>query len=266
MDVNKQDMVMEQMVQCDGDSKYRYLKELGYSDSDIRSYSTAWNTGIMDYLQENKARVVENMRYLQTDFDKELLLKLPVFYPEAFVLSPDVFVQHFEILKKRFPDDYAEIIQKQFWSYDGYDARYVKESVPVLYEPFLGMLHKDEETIKTAVESLGNLASRQYKFINMLRKDIGLDISTDDIPEDALLDLECGKWELMANAKALTEQGLNKELLSELLWHCPHILTYSTPELEDILSSRFGDTYIEVLNEKYEDDDEKLGDDLCELF
>lgn len=251
------------MIQKESDFQYSYLTELGYSDSDIHSYSTAWNKGILDYLEENKAHVLENMRYLQPDFDKELLLKLPVFYPNAFVLSSDVFVQRFEILKNSFPDDYVDIVQKQFWGYDGYDAA---GGVPVLYEPFLGMLHEDEETVKTAVESLTNPASRQYEFIIMLQKDIGIDISTDDIPEEELLDLECGKWEVLANAKTLTELGLTKDLLAELLWHCPHVLTYSTAELKNVLSRKFGDAYIEVLNEKYENDDEDLGDDLCELF
>lgn len=251
------------MIQKESDFQCSYLTELGYSDSDIYSYSIAWNTEVLDYLEENEAHVLENMRYLQPDFDKEFLLKLPFFYPNAFVLSPDVFVQRFEILKNSFPDDYVDIVQNQFGGHDGYDAA---GGVPVLYEPFLGMLHEDEETIKTAVESLTNLASRQYEFIIMLQKDIGLDVSTDDIPEDELLDLECGKWEVLKNAKTLTEQGLTKDLLAELLWHCPHVLTYSTAGLEDILSRKFGNDYIEMLNKKYENDDESLGDELCELF
>lgn len=245
---------------------YHYLVDLGYSSSDVNAYCLAWNKGTLEYLLCNQENVSKNMLYLQTDFNKDLLLKLPVFYPSSFTLEPMVFIERFEKLKAVFPYDYAEIVEKQFWSYDGYDAVYITHAEgnsSVLYEPFLETLANGEESVKDAVASLTNPASRHYKFLIMLQKDIGLDVSADDIQEEYLLDLECGKWEVLRNAENLIKLGLTKDLLLELLWHCPYVFTYSTSEVESILSNHFGDNYVEVLHQKY--DSENLGDELCEL-
>lgn len=245
---------------------YHYLAALGYSSSEINAYCLAWNKEILEYLLSNKEHVSKNMLYLQTDFDKDLLLKLPVFYPSSFALEPSVYIERFEKLKAAFPYDYAEIVKKQFFGYEGYDTVYVphtKGTFSVLYEPFLEVLAIGEESVKDAVVSLSKPTSRHYKFLIMLQKDVGLNVSADDVQEEYLLDLECGKWEVLRNAENLIKRGLIKDLLQELLWHCPHILTCSTLELESALSNHFGDNYIEVLNQKY--DSENLGDELCKL-
>lgn len=260
-------MAEENIIHSINVEDYHYLVDLGYSSSDINAYCLAWDKGILDYLSCNKEYVSKNMLYLQNDFDKDLLLKMPVFYPSSFALQPAVFCKRFEMLKTALPDEYVQIVEKQFWSYDGYDAVYIthaEETSSVLYEPFLEVLANGEESVKDAVMSLTNPTSRHYKFLIMLQKNIGLDVSADDVQEEYLLDLECGKWEVLRNAENLIELGLTKDLLLELLWHCPHILTYSAPELESVLSNHFGDNYIEVLRQKY--DNEILGDELCELF
>ena len=259
-------MAEENIIHSINIKDYHYLVDLGYSSSDINAYCLAWNKGILDYLSSNKEHVSKNMLYLQTAFNKDLLLKLPVFYPSSFALEPMVFIERFEKLKVAFPYDYAEIVEKQFWGYEGYDTVYVphKEVAnSVLYEPFLEVLANGDESVIDAVMSLTNPTSRHYKFLIMLQKNIGLDVSADDVQEEYLLDLECGKWKVLRNAENLIELGLAKDLLLELLWHCPHILTYSASELESVLSNYFGDNYIEVLHQKY--DDEILGDELCGL-
>ena len=68
-----------------------YLKKLGYSEKEIEKYDESWNENIISYLADNSDAVYENMNYLFKDFDKDLLLKLPVFYPETFALLPEVF-------------------------------------------------------------------------------------------------------------------------------------------------------------------------------
>ena len=53
-----------------------YLKELGYSEKEIKDYSTYWCEGHIAYLADQKENVFVNMKYLQPYFNKELLLKL----------------------------------------------------------------------------------------------------------------------------------------------------------------------------------------------
>lgn len=49
-----------------------YLKALGYSEEKIANYSRSWSNGIVKYLAEKSDRVVDNMKYLQADFEEIL--------------------------------------------------------------------------------------------------------------------------------------------------------------------------------------------------
>lgn len=125
--------------------KFDYLSELGYSREDIVSYICSWNKNIITDLVDCHENVTANMKYIEDDFDSELLLKLPVFYPETFVMDPQVFKKHFDILKTEFPDEYADIIEKQFWEDDGTRENCV---------PILEVLSRGEVAVRAALEVL----------------------------------------------------------------------------------------------------------------
>lgn len=230
-----------------------YLKELGYSYDEIQSYQQSWADGILSFLSENQTYVLENMRFLQNDFDADLLLKLPVFYPEAFALAPQDFQRHLQKLQSAFQWDWKDIIENQFWGYDGADGKYMKGSIvfnQTLYEPFLETMGtNDEKKIAEALQSLQDPTSRIYKFIVMLRLDAGIDLTPQDFPEDCLLFLEVCKYELQSNVNFMQNKHLPESVLIEIFASNPMLLCGSELELEESLKSVFGDDYVQTMSE-----------------
>ena len=247
-------------------NRYNYLLELGYSEKEVNSYTHKWNEGIISYIADYSANVMANMQYLKADFDADLLLKLPVFYPETFVMDPNEFKTYFDTLKSEFPNEYADIIEKQFWGYEGFDSVYITLDIiesESLYVPFLEIMSHDEAAIQEAIVSLRNPSTRLYKFIVMLNK-AEIDISADDLSDGVLYDLEISKWEVLQNAEFLLEQEVDPEIIADMLWYCPYIMVGSVETLSEALIEQFGEEYAEVMREKSGDDD--WGDILCELY
>lgn len=230
-----------------------FLVELGYSDDEIQSYRQSWADGILSYLSENQTYVLENMRFLQDDFDPDLLLKLPVFYPDAFVLPPTVFQANLEELRFVFPEEWPDIIETQFWGYDGFDSEYMNINTvrdPVLYQPFLETVGTNQiKKIQKAVLSLCKPSSRIYKFIVMLEKDAGIDISAEDLSEDYLPILEEGKYEVTDNVAFLQQQGLSNSMIEEILTCNPLLLCETETDLENSLMDAFGEPFPQIMEE-----------------
>jgi len=63
-----------------------FLIELGCSGNEIYHYRNTWDNRFVTYSDIEKDYVIENMRYIQLDFDLDLLLKLKIliknFYKE----------------------------------------------------------------------------------------------------------------------------------------------------------------------------------------
>lgn len=220
-----------------------YLTDLGYTGEEIEAYEQTWATGILTCLSFHRYNVAENMRFLQPDVDRELLLKLPVFFPDSFALEPVVFKKRVGLLKKAFPDKWTDIIEWQFYAYDGTDAEAVSE--PWLRLPFLEIVGMDsDDAAEKAVESLKHPGTRVYLFTSMLEKETGLPFSTDDFPETCLVELEEQRYQLADNVRFLMKRQLSEDLLRQILWLCPSPLLYdSEEELDGVLSEAFGDDY-----------------------
>ena len=95
------------------DANLDYLHKLGYSEQEIEAYSKEWAKEIISYLADNSANVVENMRLLQKDFSRDLLLKFSVFYSDAFTLNPEMFSERISLLKQAFPDEWTDIMLEE---------------------------------------------------------------------------------------------------------------------------------------------------------
>ena len=230
-----------------------YLQELGYSEEELRSYEQSWADGILEYLYDNQTYVLENMRSIQSDFDSDLLLKLPIFYPDAFVLPPTVFQANLEELRFVFPEEWPDIIETQFWGYDGFDSEYMNIKTvrdPVLYQPFLETVGTNQiKKIQKAVLSLCKPSSRIYKFIVMLGKDAGIDISAKDLSEDYLPILEEGKYEVTDNVAFLQQQGLSNSMTEEILTCNPLLLCGTETDLENSLIDAVGEPFPQIMEE-----------------
>ena len=231
-----------------------YLFSLGYTEEDLREYEASWADGIIAFLSANQANVIENMRFLRQDFESDLLLRLPVFYPDAFALEPQDFSKHVSALKAAFPYDWSDIIEGQFSGFDGMDGTYMTEDVVknrILYQPFLETVGTNRESdVMEALRSLQAPSSRIYKFIVMLTKETGLDLAAEDFPEETLLDLEQAKYEVVDNVCALQKKGMTESVIRTILWCNPMMLWCSTSYLDNVLRSSFGDNYVETMEEK----------------
>lgn len=224
-----------------------YLLRLGYSEQEVEEYSKEWNENIISYLAENSGKVEENMRYLQEALDRELLMKLPVFYPNAFTLAPNVFVERIGLLKQAFPDEWADIIEKQFWGYDGV--------VGTDYQPVLAAIGSyDEKDIADAIAAIKNPGSHTYEFMSLLKKETGIEVSVDAVSDDLLLTLEMDKYMIVENAKAFVEKGFSNHLIEEVFWYSPLLMTCSVTEVERELIRVFGEDYVQVMKKAEEDD------------
>lgn len=237
--------------------KLTYLADLGYSEVEIEKYSTSWSEGIIEYLADNSYVVYENMKYLQEDFDKDTLLLMPVHYPDSFCIKPERFRNYIEMLKEAVGDDYSEILEKQLWSYEGYDSVYVNADTienSVLYEPFMEILTSDENEIHESIESLKNPATRFYKFIVMLNRS-GIHITPEDVNEDLLLDFELNKWTLVNNADALMDADVPAVFFEDLLWYCPYMAMESSESILNAIRDAWGDNYLQVIEECRDSDE-----------
>ena len=142
--------------------EFYFLLELGYSEQDIDAYVESTWEGILSELSDYSYNVSENMQYVWDDFDRELLLSLVTFYWEAFVMSPEVFRERFELLKAAFPYEYDTIITDQYWGEEGDDGdefdSSLKDTVPSesYYRAFLEVMPWGLEQTQEAIESLKN--------------------------------------------------------------------------------------------------------------
>ena len=243
------------------ENKCKYLYELGYSEEQINGHLQRWNEGIISYLGENSDNVLENMKYISSYFDSSLLLKLSIFYSDTFVLSPHIFKERFDMLKNEFPQDFVDIVEKQFLGYDGSAMGAVDDDS--LYIPYMASMSRGDQQIYKAIESIKNPHTRMYEFIVMLEKYVGINVLPEDIGEDILLDLEVSKWEVVHNAEYLVEKGLAVEQIEDILCYCPFAMMGSTGELEMYLVEAVGDDYVDAINEM--SNEEFWIDKLCEI-
>lgn len=223
-----------------------YLKELGYSEDEISEYAKSWNNGIISYLAENSENVSRNMTYLMNELDKDILLKFPVFYSSTFTISPELFEERMMKLKSAFPDEWVDIIEKQFWGYDGIKG--------TDYEPIMrSMGSYDDSDVEKAIEQFKNPQSITFEFIVLLSERIGISLSAEDFPEYSLLDLEVAKYEVVRNAEYLTEAGLPMELVKRVICNAPYLMMLSELEVQVRLSEGFGENFISRMQELDED-------------
>lgn len=223
-----------------------YLKKLGYSEKEIEKYAESWNENIISYLADNSDAVYENMNYLFKDFDKDLLLKLPVFYPETFALLPEVFRKRMSLFKAEFPDEWNEIVEKQFYGYD--------EIPGTNYEPIMKVMGSYDDTcIAKAIEQLKNPQEIVFEFLVLLSKHIGIELSASDFYEDYLLSLEEAKFELVRNAEYLIELGLPVEIVELVITNAPYLMMLSKGEVKSRLIKGFGEDFISKMQGLDED-------------
>lgn len=216
-----------------------YLQALGYSEKEIADYSKSWAQDIIEYLAENSDYVFKNMRYLQDDFSKDLLLKLPVFYPDTFAISPIRFKEKMTMLKNAFPDEWKKIIEQQFWAYSG-----IAEST---YEPILEVFgSNDDSALEKAIEQLKNPDTITFEFLVELSKEVGINVSPNDIlcDETYLWFLEESKNEIVTNAKYLIGKGLSKDTVEQIICSTPDLMMLPRLEVEAKLEEGFGENYI----------------------
>ncbi len=208
-------------------TEFNYLIELGYTHEEVNDYFKSWAEGITSYLAENSGNVKKNMQYLlDSSIDKNLLLRLPVFYCDTFVLPPEDFKHGIELLKTAFPSDWTKIIEKQFWGYDGIKCTYkTSDDIPdfIAHEPYLQIMSTNTENALMAIETLKHPASHIYSFFEMI-KQLNIDISVEDIYEDYLMDLEVLKYDLIENIKDYLEHGIDKEVIGQILHMNPFVL------------------------------------------
>lgn len=217
-----------------------YLRELGYGTEEIEEYSRSCNDSAISYLAENKDSVLENMKYLRPFFNKELILKFLFFYKDAFTISPELFKKRIDLFRKSFPDDWTDIIEKQFWGYDGiYGSN---------YQPFLDVLGSYKESdITHAIHQLENPNTITFEFIVLLKKAVGIELSADYFYEEWLLDLEVSKYEVLGNTKYLLDKGLSKEVVEDILTQAPFLMMLSELEVNKRLVEGFGENYVKTM-------------------
>ena len=219
-----------------------YLYSLGYTEEKITNYSKYWAPEIIEYLAENSDYVAENMRYLQDDFEEDLLLKLPVFYPETFVLKPELFQERIRMLKDAFSYEWIDIIENQFWGYDGIPG--------TNYKPIMRTLASyDDADIQDAIKQLKNPYDITFEFMVLLSKDAGLEISAANFFEEDLWWIESSKYEVLRNAKLLLEKGLTKELVEDIICSAPYLMMLSEMEVKSRLRDGFGEEYITTMQD-----------------
>lgn len=218
-----------------------YLKQMGYTTEEIEEYSGSWNEKIISCLADNGDVVFENMQYLKPYLDRKLLLKLPVFYDNTFTISPARFKARMDLFRESFPDDWLDIIKKQFYGYSGiYGSN---------YKPIMSMAGSDNDSdMVEAIEQLKYPENTVFEFMILLQE-VEIDVSADDFCENCLLDLEVGKHEILENVKTLLDAGLNTDLMKNLLCECPYLMLLSEMEVKEILIERFGENYIEEMQE-----------------
>lgn len=219
-----------------------YLRELDYSTEEIEEYSQNWNDSIIRFLAENKDIVLENMKYLCPFFNKELILKFPVFYTDSFTISPKLFKERIDLFRKSFPDNWINIIEKQFWGYDGICGSN--------YRPFLRVLGSYiDSDINDAIHQLKNPGTITFEFIVLLKKEVGIELSADCFFEEWLLEIEMSKYEVLRNAKYLLDKGLSRKVVEDLLTQTPFLMMLSELEVNKRLVDGFGENYIETMQE-----------------
>lgn len=222
-----------------------YLKRLGYTEQEIEEYTRSWNENNISYLSENENSVSENMNYMMAYFDKDLVLKLSVFYSSTFVLSPLLFKKRIQLLRNAFPDDWIEIIKKQFWGYDGIPG--------TNYEPIMRVMGAyDDSDVERAIKQLKNPQNIIFEFIVLL-KDVGIELSAADFYEEFLMDLEESKYEVVRNAKTLVKIGISIEVVESIITNAPFLVMLSEMEVIERLRNRFGENYKDIINEMEED-------------
>lgn len=235
--------------------KFNYLLDLGYSTEEIEDYSNHWNPGIIEFLLENAENVSKNMSYLLSYFSKDFVLRLTIFYPDSFSISPECFQDRICALQQAFPEEWKEIIEKQFWGYNGIPGSNYK---PFLYT--VGVY--DDAVYKNAIEMLQNPERIVFEFMVLLSRDVGIEVLADSFFEDDLWNLECSKYEVVRNAKHLISEGLTLCMVEDMLYNAPYLMMLSEIEITERLKKAFGEEYIAEMKEM---DDDSFLDKLEEI-
>lgn len=232
-----------------------FLGELGFSEKELSLYMLKCFDENFDFLADYSDNVILNLKYLQDSFNENLLLKFLIHYPQTFIMDPDLFKERFDLLKSEFPYSYDEIVEKQYWGYEGIDGTFGNgEDIPApkwKFVPFLMSMAKDDEHVQKAIESLKHPRTRIYKFVEIFNWQGELDITVEDIAdEDWLLDIEVYKWDILNNIEYLKKKKLPSDIIEDILYFCPHILMGSTMEVESVLVEHFGENYAQTMPEK----------------
>ena len=228
-----------------GDMDLDYLKHLGYSQNEIQSYANSWNTNIILYLAENSDSVSENMNFIKKEFDKDLLLKLPIFYPDSFVLPPMYFRERMQLFKDSFPDDWVEIIEQQFWGYEGRPG--------TNYRPIM-MEMASSDGLNKAIKQLENPEDITFEFMIMLSEGVGIELYADDFNDlELLLEMEVFKHEIIRNSKHLIGLGLSRDIVEGIIRNEPYLMMLSELEVVGRLRDKFGEDFINEMSKMDED-------------
>jgi hypothetical protein len=247
--------------------KCEYLWKLGFSEETINHYMKRWFEENFDFLYNYKENVYLNLKCMQESFSENLLMKFLIHYPQTFIMDPVLFEERFNLIKTEFPDVYDEIIEGQYWGYDGIDGTFGGETPPEPAWnsiPYLMSMARKDEDVKNAIESLKHPRTRVYRFVQDFDWQCEIDVTAEDIAdEDWLLDIERFRWDMVHNITSLKNKKMPKEIIEDIVYFCPHILMDAETQVESILVEHFGENYVETMQKKAEE--ENWGDILYGL-
>lgn len=232
-----------------------YLKQLGYTEIELEQYLNNWNNNIILVLSNNKDTVLKNMQLIKNEFDKDLLIKLPIFYVDTFCMTHSIFQERLNILKSTL-SNWKEIVIEQFYGCD--------EMAEAEYQPVLKAMGSYD--IKIFYDSLNFLSldnDKKYEFMVLLEREAGIDINRNDFINDDLYSYEVNKHEIVENAIMLVNEGFPKDIIKDMIANNLDIFCYSKDGLKAALIKAYGIDYHKRIIE--ESDSGRLADSFIEL-
>lgn len=259
--------------------KLDYLSPL-FSETELRYISDGWNVSPLEK-NESKAVVYDNLKYLKecvTDTDNETILKYAVFYWGAFV-NP-AFKDRLNALIDRH-DDWEEIVEKQFWTYDGFTVSTSDNAFHIatllLYEQTIGSVDgttppimqtigwESDELFYEYLDLLDSPEKMHWSVLARLKKECGIAVEPEDIGFELMdfLDIEVSKNEILDSTIQLLQLGVNKDAMHTIIINSIHLLTNGYNYVYEVFRNELGDDFVDKINELNKN--ETLEEVLCDL-
>lgn len=231
-----------------------YLKQFGYTEIELEQYLNSWNNNIILVLSDNKDTVLKNMQLIKNEFDKDLLIKFPVFYVDTFCLTHSIFKKRITIFKNTF-SNWKEIVIEQFYGCD--------EMSEAEYPVLKAMGSYDIKIFYDSMNFLLPDNDKKYEFMVLLEKEAGIDINRNDFICDDLYSYEVNKHEIVKNAIMLVNEGFPKDIVKDMIANNIDIFCYSKDGLKAALIKAYGTDYRKRIKE--ESDSGRLADTIIRI-